>query len=73
MPPIEQMVEQGELERWIEDMKDYDAWEQTDFVRGLFGRMLVFTAPLFHSRVPDTGFGTIPEDSRMIWVSHFLI
>lgn len=73
MPPMQEMIASGEHERWMEDMKDYDKWEQLDFVRGLFGRMLIFSAPLFHKRVPDYGFGNNPENSRMIWVSHFLV
>lgn len=73
MPTVEEMDKEGSTETWNQEMTDDSKWEQTDFIRGQFGRMLVFSAPLFHARVPDRGIGTTPEDSRMIWVSHFEI
>lgn len=48
-----------------------EAWEQLDFVRGVRNRALIFHAPLFHSRVPNEGIGSSPEDGRMIWGCHF--
>lgn len=48
-------------------------WKQLRFVSGKFNRALIFHAPLFHSRVPKQGFGTTPEDGRMIWAAHFYI
>lgn len=74
MPPLgdvrdipqlaEDMVSGGEAE-----------WEQTDFVRGFFNRAVIFSAPMFHSRIPLLGIGedTKPETARMVWVSHFSI
>lgn len=46
-------------------------WEQTDFVRGLHNRALIFRAPLFHSRWPKHGIGKTSEEGRMVWVCHF--
>lgn len=46
-------------------------WEQTDFVKGIFNRAVIFHAPLFHARCPKHGFGSTPETGRMVWVSHF--
>lgn len=50
---------------------DGDKWEQTDFVRGFHNRALIFSAPLFHSRIPAHGIGTTDVDGRMIWGCHF--
>ncbi len=68
MPPIEEMTDR---EYWNKEMQDFDKWEQTDFVRGLKGRMMIFSAPLFHSRFPFHGIGETPEEGRMVFVSHF--
>jgi hypothetical protein len=46
-------------------------WEQIKFIPGDFNRLLVFHAPLFHSRIPKHGFGEKIEDGRMVWVAHF--
>jgi hypothetical protein len=46
-------------------------WQQTKFVPGVFNRALIFEAPLFHARSPKHGFGSTPEDGRMVWVAHF--
>lgn len=46
-------------------------WQQTDFVAGVFNRLLVFDAPLYHSRWPKQGYGETNEDGRMVWVTHF--
>lgn len=48
-------------------------WQQTDFVRGVLNRALIFHAPLFHSRMPAQGFGTTPDTGRMVWVCHFVL
>lgn len=71
MPTLEEMEADGSTDWWNEQMQDDDKWEQTDFVRGILGRMVIFSAPLFHGRVPYHGIGTDPESARMIWVCHF--
>lgn len=48
-------------------------WERIEFVQGRFNRAVVFAAPLFHSRVPRHGFGSTPEEGRLIWCTHFMI
>lgn len=70
MPSVQEMEEAGTTEQWNEDMRDDSKWEQLDYVSGEFGRLLLFSAPLFHARVPDHGIGTTPEDARMIFVMH---
>lgn len=50
-----------------------DDWELVEFVPAKFNRAVIFEAPLFHGRFPRHGFGSTPEDGRMVWVSHFLI
>ena len=48
-----------------------DVWEKTGFVQGKFNRAVIFDAPLFHSRIPVTGFGDNEDEGRLIWASHF--
>ncbi len=72
MPAIETMEQDGSTTVWAEDMLDESKWEQVDTVRGLFGRLLIFSAPLFHGRFPARGFGDSPETARMAFVCHFV-
>ena len=73
MPSFEQMRELGVMEAMAEDMtsRDPDKWEKVDFVKGRKNRALIFSAPLFHSRVPVHGFGTDAETARLVWATHF--
>lgn len=48
-----------------------DHWEMVAFVKGKYNRAVSFWAPLFHSRIPVTGFGSEEEAGRLVWVSHF--
>ncbi len=50
-----------------DDMVSRENFEQTQFVEGKYNRAVIFSAPLFHSRMPETGFA----EGRMVWVSHF--
>lgn len=73
MPLFEEMKEAGTFEQLSKDMVDgsNDLWEQTDFVRGIYNRALIFHAPLFHSRWPKNGLGNTEENGRMVHVCHF--
>lgn len=73
MPSFEDMQAMGVMDAMKSDMVDRtaSAWERTDFVRGTMNRALIFPAPLFHSRVPVSGFGNDAGDGRMVWVCHF--
>jgi hypothetical protein len=57
-----QMVEGGD-----------DTWALVRFVPGKFNRAVIFDAPLFHARHPRHGFGSTPEDGRLIWATHFVL
>ncbi len=47
-------------------------WEQTDFIRGIYNRCVIFNAPLFHARCPKDGLGDgSDETARIVWVCHF--
>lgn len=74
MPSLKEMQDNGELAQMSNEMVDGsdDHWEKLDFVRGLYGRMLIFNSPLFHARFPLHGIGISPENARMIWVCHFM-
>lgn len=73
MPTFEVMKDAGLFDQLKDEMVrgEEKDWEQTDFVRGLFNRALVFHAPLFHSRWPKNGIGDSAEAGRMVWVCHF--
>lgn len=71
MPTMEEMQRTKTVGYWKKEMADESAWEQTDYVKGQLGRMLVFSAGLFHGRVPNTGIGNTPEEGRLIWCCHF--
>lgn len=73
MPSFQQMADMGILDELKADMvsRDPDKWVQTDYVRGVKNRALIFNAPLFHSRFPIDGFGSDEVSGRMVWVSHF--
>ena len=55
----------------IDDMVSRNGWELTRFVEGKYNRAVIFSAPLFHSRIPLDGIGITPDDARMVWVTHF--
>lgn len=71
MPEVKSMVDSGTVDQWNQSMREEDKWEQTDFVAGLYGRMVIFKAPLFHSRIPRLGQGESFEEGRIVWVCHF--
>jgi Family of unknown function (DUF6445) len=67
MPPLDELDAS-----MIEDIThNRDAWEVTRKVMGRFNRAVIFSAPLFHSRLPLDGLGDDNETARMVWVSHF--
>lgn len=73
MPSFEDMETMGIFDMLAKDMvgRDEDKWEMVDFVQGKFNRAVIFDAPLFHSRIPITGFGEDSNNGRLVWVSHF--
>lgn len=73
MPSFDDMRTLGVFDAMKQDMvsRDPDKWERVDFVHGRKNRAVIFPAPLFHSRVPDHGFGDSPQSARIVWVSHF--
>lgn len=77
MPSFYEMRQDPEafnkLKKEMVDGSD-DVWEQTDFIRGIYNRALIFQAPLFHSRLPKDGLGDgSDETARIVWVCHFEI
>ena len=50
---------------------DASAWDEVGFVHGAKNRAVIFDAPLFHSRIPEHGIGTMDADSRLVWACHF--
>lgn len=60
-------------EQLVDDMVngEEDVWEMTDSIKGVIGRMLIFSAPLFHARFPIHGIGDSPENGRIVHACHF--
>lgn len=74
MPSFAQLSQTPEFfERLKKEMVEgtEEHWEQLDFVRGVYNRGLIFDAPRFHARTPRHGFGSSPEEGRLVWVCHF--
>lgn len=55
------------LSEWLA-WRDRDQWEPWQRVEAKFNRMVVFDAPLFHSRSIDGNYGTTDTDARLIQV-----
>jgi len=53
------------------EWKDADAWEQHWFMPMQFNRFLTYPTCFFHSRFPWEGFGTGPQDGRLIWACFY--
>lgn len=70
-----ELLQDPSFERLKQDMDEAseEAWQQVHYIEGKFNRALIFKAPLYHARVPRLGEGTTPQDSRMVWVTHFNI
>lgn len=67
-------VKQGEENVLKDVINDWDnplAWNQTAFVPSKFNRGIIYRSELFHSRWPFAGYGSSPEDGRLIVVSFF--
>jgi hypothetical protein len=73
MPPLESIIDTPEFGRLKYEMREAteEYWKEVHFVEGKFNRALIFSAPLYHSRIPRLCKGTTAEDSRMIWITHF--
>jgi len=46
-------------------------WQEEQFVQGAFNRAVIFKSACYHRRFPIHGFGSGPEDGRMIHISHY--
>lgn len=73
MPSLDTIIGTPEFhiaKKEMDEANDKD-WKQVHFVEGKYNRAVIFKAPLYHARIPKLGSGTTPEDSRMIWCTHF--
>lgn len=63
----------ADRERLCREMETRDShiWQQTDFVSGLLNRAVIFSAPLYHSRIPHGGTTAKSIGKRLVWVCHF--
>lgn len=59
------------LEQIQDDFENADAWELTSYVEAKVNRAVIYRSDLFHSRFPFEGFGTTPENGRLIAVAFF--
>jgi hypothetical protein len=77
MPPWESHPSQTSGEWFLSMMnrewKDLTFWEQSGFVSMRFNRFITYPTSRFHSRYPFEGFGTGPQDGRLIWACFFSV
>jgi len=53
------------------EWKDANAWEQVGLMGMQFNRFLTYPTQFFHSRWPWEGFGSSPQDGRLIWACFY--
>ncbi len=58
-------------EMMTEEWKILDHWQQIGFIAMKFNRFITYPTFLFHSRYPHEGFGSTPEDGRLIWICFY--
>lgn len=78
MPPSEDVIRMGLNPHWFAAMmsrewKDLMFWEQAGFVAMKSNRFITYPTRMFHSRYPFEGFGSGPEDGRLIWACFYSI
>lgn len=76
MPNADALARAGYDAKWFcammqKEWCDLTWWEQRAMVEMKFNRFLTYPTSLFHSRHPFEGFGTVPEDGRLIWVCFY--
>ena len=76
MPSLEELMKDPiffqKIRQQMLDASD-DDWEMYQFVESYFNRCLIFNGPKIHCRIPKTGYGSTENDSRMVWVCHYVI
>lgn len=64
--------EDGDFYRQMDsDWKDLSLWEALFIVPMAWNRFITYPTSLFHSRFPFEGFGTGPQDGRLIWICFY--
>ncbi len=53
------------------EWKDLQAWQQIGMVPMKSNRFITYRTCFFHSRYPFSGFGTGPQDGRLIWICFY--
>jgi hypothetical protein len=76
LPTRESLRERGlndvDYYRMIEgEWKKQAVWEQIGHVPMKFNRFITYPTCLFHSRFPFEGFGSGPDDGRLIWICFY--
>lgn len=67
-------IEPGDQDALAAVQEDWDreeAWEMNGFAPMVYNRAIIYEGKYFHSRYPFEGFGSIPEDGRLIAVAFF--
>lgn len=76
LPTKQSLTEQGyDADLFYKQMdgewKQLGLWEQVNFVPMKFNRFITYPTCLFHSRFPFEGFGSGPQDGRLIWICFY--
>ncbi len=57
--------------RVTRDWTHPEEWEMIDFIPAKYNRVAIYSGEYFHSRFPFAGYGTTPEDGRLIYTGFF--
>jgi hypothetical protein len=73
LPPREKLGENAEpfYREMEKEWKELEHWEQVNLVPMRFNRFITYPTAMFHSRYPFEGFGSGPEDGRLIWICFY--
>ena len=76
MPTRDELLNLGLGADWFRSMmerewKDLAFWEQAGFTAMKWNRFITYPTSCFHSRFPFEGFGTTPQDGRLVWVCFY--
>lgn len=56
---------------WRRDHSKYDAWRIVDAAAMKYNRLALIPSELLHAALPPGGFGTGPEDGRLVLITFF--
>jgi hypothetical protein len=65
------LTTQDEADTWEQDCNNLGAWQITGIAVQEWNRVVILPTDHFHAAMPIGGFGSTPEDGRMVFVAFF--